>query len=194
MQLPVRFNKASDHHACRMVLSNFLPEMGKSTIRIMLAFCLFLLFQPGARSQTSGSIRASATVLEATDIQLITMKDMMIDESTAQDGILNIAPVTDEKAGKILIKGKANSSIRLSYLNEMLLVNSSGVGTLVCKYSVSGYKSDNQGASQLLDMVERVILLNEKGEFYLWLGGTIDLSKARPGSYDGEFTIQIEYI
>jgi hypothetical protein len=39
-----------------------------------------------------------------------------------------------------------------------------------------------------------VVQFNEKGEYYLWLGGKVDLSKARPGSYDGEFTIQIEYI
>ena len=164
------------------------------SVKLYIVFCFYFLFQQEMQAQTSGSIHASATVVEATDIQLITMKDMMIDQSAAQNGILTISPVTDEKAGKILVKGKVNSSIRLSYLNEMLLVNSSGDGTLVCKYSVSGYKSDNQRASQLLDVVERVVLLNENGEFYLWLGGTVDLSRAKPGNYDGEFTIQIEYI
>jgi hypothetical protein len=76
----------------------------------------------------------------------------------------------------------------------MSLVNTSGDGTLVCKYSVSGFKSDNQRASQLLDQVERIVQFNENGEFYLWLGGRVDLTRARPGNYDGEFTIQIEYI
>lgn len=157
-----------------------------------LLSCFFLI--SSLQGQTSGIIRASATVVEATGIQLIPMKDMIIDEASAQDGILNISPVTDEKAGKLLVKGKVNSSIRLSYLNEMALVNTSGDGTLVCKYVVSGYRTDNQSASQLLDQVERIVQFNEKGEFYLWLGGRVDLSRARPGSYDGEFTIQIEYI
>ena len=160
----------------------------------MLACCLCLLFHQSIQAQASGTIHASATVVEATDIQLITMKDMFIDESAATNGILVISPVTDEKAGKILVKGRVNTSVRLSYLSEMSLVNTSGDGTIVCRYSVSGYKSDNQGASQLLDVVEKVVLLNEKGEFYLWLGGRVDLSRARPGDYDGEFTIQIEYI
>lgn len=159
---------------------------------ILFLFCLFLI--SSVRGQNSISIRASATVVEATGIQLIPIRDMIIDESSAQNGILDISPVTDEKAGKILVKGQINSSIRLSYLNEMALVNSAGDGTLVCKYSVSGYKSDNQRASQLLDMIERIVQFNEKGEYYLWLGGKIDLSRAKPGSYDGEFTIQIEYI
>jgi hypothetical protein len=133
-------------------------------------------------------------VVEATGIVLIPMQDMVIDEASARDGILNISPVNDAKAGKLLVKGKANTSIRLTYLNEIALVNSAGDGTLVCNYVVSGYKSDNQQASQPLDMVERVVQFNEKGEFYLWLGGTVDLTRARPGNYDGEFTIQIEYI
>ncbi|MFZ4522472.1 MAG: hypothetical protein ACOYNC_12255 [Bacteroidales bacterium] len=160
----------------------------------MTALMTLLIFCDTVTAQTSGTIHASATVVEATGIQLIPMKDMIIDEASAKDGILEISPVSDEKAGKMLVKGKANSSIRLSYLNELSLVNSSGEGTLVCKYVVSGFKSDNQGASQLLDQVERIVQFNDKGEFYLWLGGRVNLSRARPGSYDGEFTIQIEYI
>jgi hypothetical protein len=76
----------------------------------------------------------------------------------------------------------------------MTLVNTTGDGVLSCKYLLSGFRSDNQGASQLLDQVERIVQFNEKGEYYLWLGGRVDLNNARPGNYDGEFTIQIEYI
>ncbi|MEI7895738.1 MAG: DUF4402 domain-containing protein [bacterium] len=159
-----------------------------------ILLCLLLLLQPGIFAQTSGNIRASATVVEATDILLIPMKDMVIDETSARDGILDISPITDVKAGKILVKGRSNSSVRLSYLNEMSLVNTTGEGTVVCKYVISGFKSDNQAASQLLDQVERIVQFSEKGEFYLWLGGKVNLSRARPGNYDGEFTIQIEYI
>ena len=159
-----------------------------------LILLLSIVSQTLLSAQTSGTIHASATVVEATGIQLIPMKDMIIDEASAKDGLLEISPVTDEKAGKMLVKGKANSSIRLSYLDELSLVNSSGEGTLVCKYVVSGFRTDNQGASQLLDQVERIVQFNEKGEFYLWLGGRVNLTRARPGSYDGEFTIQIEYI
>jgi hypothetical protein len=150
--------------------------------------------QANVKGQTSGNIRTAATVVEATGIELIPMKDMVIDEAGATNGILEISPVTDEKAGKMLVTGKPNSSVRLSYLDEMSLVNTAGEGTLVCKYVLSGHRTDNQRASQLLDQVERVVQFNDKGEYYLWLGGKVNLSNARPGSYDGEFTIQIEYI
>lgn len=167
------------------------PIAGSFRAMLMMAF-LFIF--TGLYSQTSGNIRAAASVVEATGIELIPMKDMVIDEASATDGILEISPVTDEKAGKMLVTGKASSSIRLSYLDEMSLVNTAGEGVLVCKYVLSGHRTDNQRASQLLDQVERVVQFNEKGEYYLWLGGKVNLSKARPGSYDGEFTIQIEYI
>jgi len=144
--------------------------------------------------QSSYSITASATVVEATGIELITLKDITIDETSAENGLLTISPLTDEKAGKMLIRGKPNSTIRLSYMNQLALVNTTGQGTIEFDYVVSGNKNDNQAASQPLDQVERIVQFSETGEYYLWLGGQVDLSKALPGNYDGEFTIEIEYV
>ena len=159
---------------------------------LFLGFCL--LITTTLRGQGSISIKASATVVEVTGIELVPMKDMIVDEASSKEGILNISPVTDDKAGKILVRGKINAQVRLTYVRDLLLTNSSGDGAMIFKYSLSGLKSDNQGASQLIDQVERIVQFNEKGEFYLWLGGQVDLSKAKPGSYEGEFTIDIEYI
>jgi hypothetical protein len=194
MLLQKEFKQFTRYQSERMEGFKFSSHIRRICSLALLTIGLLVMGHSLAGAQNSISIRASATVVEATGIELVPMKDMIIDESSAQDGILNISPVTDDKAGKILVKGKSNSSVRLTYLNEMLLVNTEGDGTLVCRYSVSGYKTDNQRASQILDMVERVVQFNEKGEFYLWLGGRVDLTKAKPGSYNGEFTIQIEYI
>lgn len=166
----------------------------KNHFTYIVLFLLVFLNNPTLSGQNSISIRASATVVEATGIELITLKDINIDEASAQNGSLEISPLTSERAGKMLVKGKSNSSIRLSYLNQLALVNSSGDGTIVFQYVVSGNRTDNQNASQPLDQIERIVQFNERGEYYLWLGGTVDLSNATPGSYDGEFTIQIEYI
>jgi hypothetical protein len=166
----------------------------KSHFTIIILLLLVFLNISTLSGQNSISIRASATVVEATGIELITLKDITIDEASAQNGSLEISPLTSERAGKMLVKGKINSSIRLSYLNQLALVNTSGDGTIVFQYVVSGNRTDNQNASQPLDQIERIVQFNERGEYYLWLGGTVDLSNATPGSYDGEFTIQIEYI
>ena len=161
--------------------------------RFLLPVCLFFLVF-GLNGQNSISIKASATVVEVAGIDLITLKDMVVDEASADSKIINISPLTDEKAGKMLVRGKANLSIRLTYVKDLFLMNTAGEGSIVVRYNVSGNKTDNQRASQPLDQVERIVQFNEKGEYYLWLGGQIDLSNSRPGNYDGEFTIQIEYI
>jgi hypothetical protein len=109
---------------------------------LFFLFCISTL-----HGQTEISIKAAATVIEAAGIELITLKDITIDQASAQNGVLNISPLTDETAGKMLVKGKINSSIRLSYMNQLSLVNSSGDGTIIFQYVVSGNKSDNQRAS-----------------------------------------------
>ena len=157
-----------------------------------LLCCLFLTM--ALQGQNEISIRASANVVEVTGIELIPLKDMIVDEASAKDGLLDISPVTDEKAGKVLVKGKINAQVRLTYVRDMFLTNSSGDGSIIFKYVLSGFSSDNQHASQLLEQVERVVQFNEKGEYYLWLGGQVNLSDSKPGSYEGEFTIEIEYI
>jgi hypothetical protein len=57
-----------------------------------------------------------------------------------------------------------------------------------------GYSSDNQGASEPIDAAARTLKINSSGQYYFWLGGLIDISQARPGKYEGEFTLEIEYI
>ena len=160
----------------------------------LLLFLFLILRMQGQNQSSTFSITASATVVESDGIELITLKDITVDEASAQNGTLDIPPLTSDKAGKMLVKGKANSSIRLSYVNQLALINTTGDGTIVFNYVVNGNKTDNQAASQPLDQIERIVQFSEGGQYYLWLGGTVDLNNATPGSYDGEFTIQIEYI
>jgi hypothetical protein len=160
----------------------------------MISLCLLLLFQPGIHAQNSVSIRASATVVEETGIQLVPINDMIIDETAAHNQIIDISPITDQAAGKLLVKGKINAMIRLSYLHQQVVVNTSGEGTLAFDYVVSGFPSDDQKASRFLDALENAPQFNEKGEYYLWVGGRVNISNARPGSYEGEFILEIEYI
>ena len=166
----------------------------------MLRSCRFwitgccLILMTVLNGQSTISIKASATVVQVEGIELITLKDLIIDEASSESKILNISPVVDENAGKMLVRGKVNSSVRLTYVKDLFLSNTTGDGSIIFKYSMSGNRTDNQMASQPLDQVERIIQFNEKGEYYLWLGGQVDLSNARPGSYAGEFTLQIEYI
>jgi hypothetical protein len=147
-----------------------------------------------AEAQNSVSIKATAIVVGMTDIEMITISNLYIDESQAIDGMVNISPINDALAGKILIKGQPDVIMNITFINQLALVNTSGNGTLVFNYAISGYALDNQLASQILDAVNRSLRFNSDGEFYLWIGGRADISNARPGSYEGEFTLAIEYM
>jgi hypothetical protein len=194
MLLRKGYNNLFGRNAGMMVENKLSHRLRKLVIRIMISLCLLLLFQPCIHAQNSVSIRASATVVEETGIQLVPINDMIIDESSAHNQIIDISPITDQAAGKILVKGKINAMIRLSYRHQQIVVNTSGEGTLAFDYVVSGFPSDDQKASRFLDALENAPQFNEKGEYYLWVGGRVNISNARPGNYEGEFILEIEYI
>ncbi len=144
---------------------------------------------------TSVNITASATVV-SNGIEMVTISDMgILQASQLQDGDeILINPIFDSEAGIMRASGEPNAEIRVSFLSEMEVARREGPGIIFFEYDVSGYPGDNQQASELLDLLEREVRFNEEGIFYFWIGGTIDLSEALPGNYDGEFTIEIEYM
>lgn len=194
MLLRKRYNNLFGHNAGMMVGGKLSHRPLKAVIRTMFALSMLLIFQPGIHAQPSISIQASATVIETREIEVVTIKDMIVDEAFAENGILNISPVTDLNAGVLLVKGRANAQMRITYTAQSALINNTGQGNLVFDYILSGFPSDNKQASEILDAQNHVPQFNEKGEYYLWVGGRVDLNNARPGNYDGDFTLQIEYI
>ncbi len=165
-------------------------------ITVLLVFVSHpLIAQNGNGNRTSVSIRASAEVIGG-DIRLETISDMgIIDARRMQeDDQVYINPVFDPEAGVMRATGMPNAMIRVSYLSEMEVTRREGPGVLYFQYELSGFPGDNQRESELLQTTDRELRLNEDGQFYFWIGGTINLSEAVPGSYDGEFTIEIEYI
>lgn len=161
--------------------------------------CLILLLLVAvstttAQQKVSMSIKAQATVMEKSGIELITIKNMDIDPGLAVDGRVYISPQRDASTAVMMIKGKANARFRVSFSPVVEISNTSGNGTLLLRYEMRGYQSDNQGASEPIDALARTLLISPDSKYYFWVGGTIDIRNARPGTYDGEFTIEVEYI
>ena len=73
-------------------------------------------------------------------------------------------------------------------------MNTQGNDSLLIEYQVFGYSGNNQQASEAIDAVDRILRFNSEGIFYLLIGGRIDISNASPGNYEGEFTLEIEYL
>ena len=180
-----------------LALNNLLrkiPEPGTVTISITVLSLFFFTSSLFAQQQDKVTIKATATVVSNSEIELITLNDLVLDPALSHDGEIEISPKLDADAGKMLVKGKPEARIRLMFVPKMKLMNSRGKGYLTLDFQLSGFPGDNQQASEILDAVERVIFFNNSGEYYLWIGGMMDISHARPGSYEGEFTLEIEYL
>lgn len=163
----------------------------KKHIRIIL-FALLSLTPFLLSAQTEVSVTVSATVQG--EIEMITINTMDFQNIRGESSILNINPIQSERAGKMIARGNPNAEFQLNYLRERELTNTEGTGLLIFNYEVSGSDVDEQDSSEMLDQEVRKLEFNSDGEFYIWIGGMIDLSNAEPGSYEGEFTIEIEYI
>ena len=160
MLLRKGYNNLFGHNAGMMVGGKLSHRSLKAVIRTMFALCMLLIFQPGIHAQSSISIQASATVIETKEIEVVTIKDMIVDEAFAENGILNISPVTDLNAVVLLVKGRANAQMRITYTAQSALINNTVQGNLVFDYVLSGFPLDNKQASEILDAQNHVPQFN----------------------------------
>jgi len=163
-------------------------------LRYILPILLLLPMLTIRAQERSVSIKASATVVDKTELELVTMKDLDIDASTAVNGKVYISAQRDTKSALMIVKGKVDASFRVTFTPLVEIPNSTGKGSLLIKYEMVGSQTDNQSASEPIDAAERTLKISSEGRYYFWLGGQIDISNARPGKYNGNFTIEIEYI
>lgn len=138
------------------------------------------------------SINISATV--SSSIELITIQTLDLQNADTQNNTLEINPILSSNAGNMVARGNPGSEFRLNYLEVRELTNIEGTGVLFFEYRIAGNNIDEQNTAELLQPESRELQFNEDGQFYIWVGGRIDLTNAEPGSYEGDFSIEIEYI
>ncbi len=145
-----------------------------------------------AQSQQNVSISVSATV--AGTVEMITINTVDFENIEQEGSVIRVDPIFGERAGKMIARGTPNAEFRVDYIRQRELANMDGSGFIFFDYEVAGNTIDDQETSELLDQDIRDLQFNDEGEFYFWIGGTVDLSDVDPGSYQGDFTIEIEYI
>ncbi len=138
------------------------------------------------------SIDVSATIMPS--IEMVTIQSMKLSQAEAINDIIRINPQSHAYAGKMIAIGTPNSDIRISFLQQRELTQRQGSSTLLFNYQVAGNNVDDQSTAELLGQDNRDFEFNSEGRFYLWIGGSVDISTASPGNYQGEFTLEIEYI
>ena len=107
---------------------------------------------------------------------------------------LYINPINDINAGYMIALGTPGASFRITYLLEQQLTHSEGKGGITFSYEISANTEENQPTSELLKQNNRNIEFNLDGRYYFWIGGRLNLENAQPGNYQGDFTIEIDYI
>ena len=139
----------------------------------------------------SVSISVSASVVGTTEV--FTIQSVDFENIERDNNIIMINPVNSTRAGKMVVRGAANATFRMEYLRERELNNTEGPGIIIFNYLVSGNSVDEQETSELFDQDDLDLRFNQDGEYFIWVGGSVDLSEIEPGSYQGEFNLEIEY-
>lgn len=162
---------------------------------LLISPILFLLangIQAQASKDVTAEITVSANVIQS--IELITVNTIQLGKMQPGQKEVNVNPVNDLNAGYMIAIGTPEAEFRLNYLSERELVQTDGNGSIIFSYKISGGVTENQASSELLEYDNRNISFNSEGRFYIWVGGKINLENAAPGTYEGDFTIEIDYI
>jgi hypothetical protein len=151
-----------------------------------------------AQSQSRGTERAVATITATATIvgnlDLIVLKDLEFEISSLSPTELVLDPQKNPYCGKIEIVGSPNSLVRLTYETQSVLRHEGGQSVLYFANNLSGNASEVQRESVLITH-ENQIRLNDRGVYYLWVGGRLaGVEGIMPGQYTMEFTIQLDYV
>lgn len=127
-------------------------------------------------------------------VELTTITNMNLGQITQNQVEVFVDPLTDPGAGLMRATGRPNASVRISYQASRELVRVGGGAILNFTYMISGNTIEEQTTSELLREENRDIRLGPSGEYFFWIGGRMSLEGVVFGQYEGEFTIEIDYL
>ncbi|AXJ00383.1 hypothetical protein CYPRO_1118 [Cyclonatronum proteinivorum] len=157
----------------------------------------------GERFSMEASIRISGNVITRTggeNILFDTIYDVNFEQTRAGQTVITVDPITDfaaadAGAGYVVAKGAPNAEFQLTFSREVVLRHATERdNVLIVRYLLSGNSiPEQENAAYVLEAAPR-FRLNADGEFHFWVGGMVDISKAIRGEYEGEFTLEVEYL
>jgi hypothetical protein len=163
-----------------------------------LLHLILLLFITGSSVQAQESEGVSAQISISTQvitsIELITVNSITFGNTQPGQQILNINPINDVSAGFMIAAGTPNAAFRLNYIPSRQINRVDGPGYITFVYQISGNDIEDQSSSEIFQNNSRNFTFNSNGRYYFWVGGRVNLANANPGNYEGDFTIEIEYI
>lgn len=141
----------------------------------------------------SSSVTASVEVIHL-ELEMLTIRNVRLDKVQPSEGVIYVNPITNSGAGLMKAEGSPEAPIRITFQRQMNLVHETGASSLTFFYEIAGNTRENQSSAELITNSSRGFELNEDGEFFIWIGGRVDITTAISGNYEGEFTVEVEYI
>lgn len=168
-------------------------------MKIVLIGLLFLSFETSyAQKNSESAEKASITVRVGAEIvssiEMVTLRNIRFGKVQPSQQILRINPITDNKTGKMKIIGQPNGTIRVNYQETHSLQQIEGNYSVNFEYRLAGNSVDNQETSDFIDFNNFEAQLNQDGEYFIWVGGNVQVSELQPGNYQGDFTVEVEYM
>lgn len=168
---------------------------------------LLLLGMPfAAHAQLDGpntaEIAVTGKVIPARSTQQLTfetLSDVNFIQLNEDDTEISVDPIRDASAGDsgpghIVAKGQPGALFRLTFTRTVVLRNTTDNTTVTVQYLMSAHPTDEQRNSTYVLESSPQFRLNEQGEYHFWLGGRLSLQGVTDGEYEGEFTMDVEYI
>lgn len=159
---------------------------------LMLFSCVNANAQTNTVRNITANINVKAEVIQP--IELTTVNSMEFGNPQPGQKVISINPVSSANAGFMIAIGTPGADFRLTYAPEVRLTQLEGDATLTFVYQISGNEIESQATSEMFGSQNRNLSFSEAGRYYIWLGGTMNISNAAPGNYVGDFTIEIDYI
>tara|TARA_R110000868_G_scaffold304437_10_gene565153 strand:- start:27245 stop:27745 length:501 start_codon:yes stop_codon:yes gene_type:complete len=138
------------------------------------------------------NIIITANVIQS--IELITVNSISFGNAQPGQSTIYINPLSDINAGYMIAVGTPDVEFRLDYEPVKTLSRIDGPGSLSFQYEISANDIEDQSSSEVMDLENRSVRFNTEGRYYFWVGGRVNLTNAQPGNYEGDFTIEIDYI
>lgn len=183
------------------------PTASTSSKLILLALVLLLggIFASSAEAQgvrfdVSGSDRDTRAAVDSraqviTQIVIESLSDLILDNEDGNIETVIIDPRSDVNASIIRVEGQRGLQIRINFPEEEELspIDTSD-GRIKLRYLVSwNTVQDQRGSTELVTQNDE-LRIGQDGILYLWMGGEVDISQAREGTYLGNFFLEVEYL
>jgi len=180
----------------------------KNEMKEVLSVLLFTVLS-GVSALSQGvnevnlNMSVSANLVTSAPVQLTALRNLVITgvqgresqySESARMGDIHISPLTDNRAGILLAKGAPNSYAILHYKTAEVLKDNTGAGSISVRYELSSSPTLDQQNSVQNDNGEIIMNFDRNGNFYLWIGGYVNLKNAISGKYSGQFTFEILYV